>query len=312
MLFPLMTKAETSGDFEYTVQEDGTAEITKYTGSSTKAVIPGKIDRYSVTSIGDSAFSSCGSLTSIEIPEGVTDIGDSAFVFCTSLTSIKIPKNVTSIGAEAFSECIRLTDVYYGGTEEDRKNIVIGGYNDYLKKATWHYGCEPDPALTKHDAVKATCTKNGNKEYWTANGKIYADANGTKELSEIPVIKASGHSWNKGKVTKAATALTAGVKTFTCTRCKAAKKVAIKKLTPTIKLSATKKTIKAKKSFVLKISKLAKGDRIKAVKSGKTKIVKVKKLKGNKYRIIGKKKGKAVITVKLKSGKKAKCKVTVK
>ena len=59
----------------------------------------------SVTSIGNSAFSSCSSLTSIEIPDSVTSIGNSAFSSCSSLTSIEIPDSVTSIGRGAFSYC---------------------------------------------------------------------------------------------------------------------------------------------------------------------------------------------------------------
>ena len=42
----------------------------------------------SVTSIGDSAFNGCYSLTSIEIPNSVTSIGDDAFSWC-DLTEIK-------------------------------------------------------------------------------------------------------------------------------------------------------------------------------------------------------------------------------
>ena len=56
----------------------------------------------SVTSIGDSAFRECRSLSSIEIPEGVTSIGAYAFCECTSLSSIEIPSSVTSIGSDAF------------------------------------------------------------------------------------------------------------------------------------------------------------------------------------------------------------------
>ena len=64
-----------------------------------------------LTSIGDFTFSSCTSLTSIEIPNSITSIGDYAFYNCTSLTSIVIPSSVTSIGREGFSNCASLTSV---------------------------------------------------------------------------------------------------------------------------------------------------------------------------------------------------------
>ena len=65
----------------------------------------------SVTSIGDYAFYSCRSLTSITIPNSVTSIGDEAFYYCSSLTSITIPNSVTSIGEGAFSDCSSLTSI---------------------------------------------------------------------------------------------------------------------------------------------------------------------------------------------------------
>ena len=64
-----------------------------------------------VTSIGDSAFSNCTSLTSVAIPDSVTSIGGHAFYHCTSLTSVAIPDSVTSIGGWAFSYCTSLTSV---------------------------------------------------------------------------------------------------------------------------------------------------------------------------------------------------------
>ena len=66
---------------------------------------------YSVTSIGDYAFSGCYGLTSITIPEGVTSIGESAFSGCSGLTSITIPSSVTSIGVSAFFGCSGLTSI---------------------------------------------------------------------------------------------------------------------------------------------------------------------------------------------------------
>ena len=59
---------------------------------------------YSVTRIGNWAFASCSSLTSVTIPNSVTSIGNSAFASCSSLTSVTIPNSVTSIGSYAFSE----------------------------------------------------------------------------------------------------------------------------------------------------------------------------------------------------------------
>ena len=65
----------------------------------------------SVTSIGNSAFWGCSSLTSITIPDSVTSIGNSAFWECSSLTSVTIPNSVTSIGDGAFADCTSLTSV---------------------------------------------------------------------------------------------------------------------------------------------------------------------------------------------------------
>ncbi len=99
-----------------------TAEVTyQYQWSSdnysgvTTITIPEKVTfnstEYSVTSIGERAFSSCSSLTSITIPNSVTSIGDWAFASCSSLTSITIPNSVTSIGNSAFYNCSSLTSI---------------------------------------------------------------------------------------------------------------------------------------------------------------------------------------------------------
>lgn len=76
----------TSQNYAYRVLEDGTAEITRYSGEDSVLKIPNTLDGKTVTSIGGYAFYDCSALTSIELPDSVTSIGDEAFEGCINLT----------------------------------------------------------------------------------------------------------------------------------------------------------------------------------------------------------------------------------
>ena len=98
----------------YTLNDAGTEySVTGYKGSAAEVVIPNTYNEKPVTSIGNSAFKDCDSLTSITIPDSVTSIGGSAFYNCDSLTSITFGENcqLTSIGEGAFCYCYSLTDI---------------------------------------------------------------------------------------------------------------------------------------------------------------------------------------------------------
>jgi len=111
MVCAMSALAETSGDFEYAVLEDGTAQITAYSGSASELTIPAVLDGYAVTAIGNYAFSYTSSLKSVKIPDGITTIGHFAFQCCSGLKNVKIPDSINSIGYNPFGECRSLTDV---------------------------------------------------------------------------------------------------------------------------------------------------------------------------------------------------------
>ncbi len=77
--------------------------------SLTSIIIPN-----SVNTIGDAAFSGCKGLKSISIPNSVTSIGRSAFNYCDGLSSVTIPNSVLTIGRGAFAECSSLKSVIIG------------------------------------------------------------------------------------------------------------------------------------------------------------------------------------------------------
>ncbi len=100
-----------SGDYKYTILEDGTVCLKEYFGDAAELTIPAEIDGKPVTAIGDWAFSDCESLTAITIPDSVTVIEDCAFLNCDSLTAITIPDSVTVIRDWAFYGCDNLTAI---------------------------------------------------------------------------------------------------------------------------------------------------------------------------------------------------------
>ena len=104
-------RAKNYNGYEYSVEDDGTIEITGYYGSETELEIPGEIEGKKVTRIGWPAFRDCDFLTKVTIPDSVTGIGEDAFAYCRNLMQINIPESVTGIGDCAFHGCGSLTEI---------------------------------------------------------------------------------------------------------------------------------------------------------------------------------------------------------
>lgn len=101
----------TDGDYEYALLDDGTVEITKYTGEAEELYIPDTLNGQTVTSIGHHAFFGSRSLRSVFIPDSVVFLGDRAFSDCDFLSSVSIPDSVAKIGDNPFAFCKSLKDI---------------------------------------------------------------------------------------------------------------------------------------------------------------------------------------------------------
>ncbi|MGN1132109.1 MAG: leucine-rich repeat protein [Ruminococcus sp.] len=103
--------AITSGDYQYSLLEDGTAVVVAYTGKETNLTIPSSLDGIQVTQIGDYSFENCTSIESLTIPAGITTIGENAFRFCENIETVSLPDGLTTINNGAFSYCESLNNV---------------------------------------------------------------------------------------------------------------------------------------------------------------------------------------------------------
>ena len=124
------------GNFEYTVQKDGTICIDKYLGRDEKVVVPKKIDgkvvtrigggafweKYwivevvlpdTITSIGDVAFCNCSALQQINLPDGLKKMERGAFAWCSSIEKVVIPDGITRIEKDLFKLCRSLKEVEF-------------------------------------------------------------------------------------------------------------------------------------------------------------------------------------------------------
>lgn len=146
----------------------------------------------------------------------------------------------------------------------------------------------------------ATCVKNGLTE---------KKCSACGECMESQLIPATGHSLGSWKTQKKATIFSNGTQTRKCQYCGYTQSRTIKKLTSKVTLSKKSLTlIRKDSSSILKMKSFTKGDSISTWTSSNPKIVSVNKKTG---KLSAKSKGIATITLKMKSGAKASCKVKV-
>lgn len=88
----------------------------------------------SVMMIGEGAFSDCVGLRNIVLSEGIKSIESKTFQNCKSLKTITIPTTVDSVETKAFDDCVGLENVYF--TSDDVPKYEYGDGKDPFGKVT--------------------------------------------------------------------------------------------------------------------------------------------------------------------------------
>ena len=219
------TTVDGEGAYTYTLRDDGTAVLTKFTG--TNANVPEFVEGHtvteiapyafatlkagsttqatpntlllsvtlpdSITTIGDHAFADCESLTSIALPDGVTAIQQGTFEYCTSLSSIALPAQLTSIGEGAFSFCTALSSIVLP------ENLTTVGLNAFFAAGLTNVTI---PVSLKTVEVGAfysypaidTVTYTGTLDQWEALVKADDFALYNDQLVEAPHFSCAAYS----------------------------------------------------------------------------------------------------------------------
>ena len=179
---------EVEADCECCTSDDGILfdrEKTKLIAfPAGKTEFSGYVIPESVKELEDSAFYSCHSLKSIELPNRMVRIGARAFYGCKALESICIPETVREIGNHAFIYCESLTSITipYGvrgilaGTFEDCKRLQKISLPNELKEIGSFAFADcfvlteieiPDSVVKIGYAAFSGCSCKITKRWWT-------------------------------------------------------------------------------------------------------------------------------------------------
>ena len=146
-LWPKLTLGEKP---EYSIEviseDEKTARITGYSGTSSDIEIPSEINGYTITEIGNQAFFRNNKIKSVVIPGTVENIGAEAFFFCENLTNVTLNEGLRVIQNNAFWGCAfkeielpeSLTDLAYASLGmTGLTSIHIPANVVYIDRAFW-------------------------------------------------------------------------------------------------------------------------------------------------------------------------------
>lgn len=301
--------------------------------------IPGNVQ-----TIGKTAFAKCTGLEELEIEEGVQTVEEAAFAECSSLNAMILPKSVSNFATNFVTDYNPVKRICYRGTREQWIAANLSSDIFYNARIYFEYNTNhTHQMITRSYIYTDSCTQPGTREtfcsicgYVKSSEEIPAQGHDWKIESAVKntctnsgvnhlvcsrcgekkdeTIPAAGHNFSEWKTTTEATVFSAAEQTRTCSACgRKETRTAGNKLAPAMKVNATRLPLKTKqKTKALKVTGLAKGDSVAVWKSSNIKVAKVTgSANGTCIITAGKKTGKAIITVTLKSGLKKNITVNV-
>ena len=170
--------------FNITDSKKQTVEVT-YGGSITdknsakpqgKIEIPAKVQHnqkvYSVTAIGQKAFSNATELTSIVLPSGITEINDFAFEKCTKLNSVVMPGTQVKFGQGTFFLCSEIENVTFGS---DWTQIDLGVFRwaNKIKEISIPAKVSKIYNINSLKGLTRVTVDNNNNQYSSIDGIVY-------------------------------------------------------------------------------------------------------------------------------------------
>ena len=149
-------------------------------------------------------------INNVTIEEGIVNIGSYVFSMCEKMSSISIPLSIKSIGDNAFADATSLKNIYYEGTEQEWKDIVIKSGNDVLSSAKINYTKEPHICYFDIvvSTVQPTCVNEGCE--------IRECSCGNRNTTTFPATGEHSFEW---KVSVEATCTTDGEEKQFCKVC---------------------------------------------------------------------------------------------
>ena len=194
-----------------------------------------------ITRISDYCFRENGDLTTIKLPSTVASVGIGAFLLDKSLVNISFPSSLKTVGERAFAKCYRLnspnmfkicydlesigkwafldrTDLKKLFLPASLKTLGQECFGFHIQKYDDLYGGSyevAEPFDNGNRTVMIYPTATVAKNYYNSYNSKWSSSKNKMYLETLTCT----HSYSNA-VTKQPTCTAAGVKTFTCKKCK--------------------------------------------------------------------------------------------